>query len=48
MKIVWLVPVVISPLLIIDDLDTKNLITIITAIIYSCTLFKNKVWKMIS
>jgi|TARA_R110001583_G_scaffold178457_5_gene334358 hypothetical protein len=33
MKIVWLVPVVISPLLLIDDLDTKNLITIITAII---------------
>lgn len=33
MKIVWLVPLVISPLLIIDDLDTKNIITIITAII---------------
>lgn len=33
MKIVWLVPVVIPPLLLIEDLDTKSLITIITAII---------------
>jgi len=33
MKIVWLVPLVIAPLLLIEDLDTKNLITIITAII---------------
>ena len=33
MKIVWLVPLVIAPLLFIKDLDTKNLITIITAII---------------
>lgn len=32
-KIVWLVPIVISGMLLIDDLDTKNLITILTALI---------------
>lgn len=34
MKIVWLVPVVISPLLLIDDLDTKNQLTVIISFVY--------------
>ena len=32
-KVVWLVPIVISTMLLIDDLDTRNLITIVTSLI---------------